>query len=224
MEVIGAMNKKKINWIKVVIAIILLILIIGLIVFFIIRNNTKNGNNPTNIILNNVHVFTDKTNSISLDVPPKYNLSEFNSDTDRVLELKSPDDLYVLVSYESLFTGEDKIVDFIYNDRELYLTYYEGVSNISEITEETVNNIKTYSYKFNYVKSNKNYTLETIWVTNDYGYYIIDINYLSAGENEIDKFRNIRSDVLNGFEFIKSEDVTTDEEVPDEASDSSIEN
>ena len=206
MEPIGGIKEKKINWVKVIIAVIILLAIIGALVYFlVIKNLMTTESTIPEILKSGKHVFIDNTNSICLDVPPKYNLYEFDSNTGHVLELKSTDDLCVLVTYESLFTSEDKIIDFISKDRDLYLTNYNEPSNVSEIQEGTIkDNTKIYFYSFDYIKSRKTYTLETIWITNDYGYYIIDINYLKPSEKEINKYESLHSDILGGFSFVDS--------------------
>ena len=213
MNTIGGMEKKQINWVKVIIAIAIVIILIGILIYFIFfRNISGNNSIISNLPLTGNQLFNDKTNSISLDIPRKYNLSEFDSNTNHVLELKSPSDLRVLVSYESAYIGEDdsKIINFISSDRDIYLKNYENTTNVSDIKQDIVKDKKIYFYTFDYTNSNKSYTLETIWITNDYGYYIIDINHLKVDDENNDTYKTIHSDVLNGFDFIKKDNNVTD--------------
>lgn len=185
--------RKTINWKKIIIAIIIFIILLCIGLYFFLRG--KKLAEPI-INVSDTTLFVDNTNSISLNIPKKYNLSLVSSDDKHVLTLKSPENLYILISNESDFEGFD-IYDIITKDRDSYIQKYENVSNISDIKQ----NSNYYSYSFDYNNSGRTYTLETIWLKTSNGYSIIDINY----QKDIEKYNNITHDVLSSIKFIENE-------------------
>ena len=195
--------RKKINWKKVVIALIIFIIVISIALFFLLREN--NVEVPL-IPVSSTTYFVDITNSISFSMPKKYGLSLSSSDPNRILELSSSD-LFIFVSFEGIFGGGASMSELILKDRDNYLKNYENVSNVSDLYEETFNDIKTYYYSFNYDNAGDNYVLETIWVEGNNGYYIIDVTYKTEKQ---DKFVNLHSDLLNSIAFIENEEATNE--------------
>ena len=197
--------KKTLNWKKIIIVIVIVVLAI-------LRNeNTgENQEEPSKNILNisTTSTFIDQTNHLELELPKKYNLKQVTSDSDNyVLELRAPNALGIFVSFEGFFSGTP-ITDLILKDREYYLSNYENTSNESDVFEDTINNIKVYYYSFDYTNSEKNYILETVWVESDIGYFIMDITYLT---DDLDKYSNLRTDIINSITFLKNENIEAED-------------
>jgi len=176
-----------ISGIAIVVIILLVILIINL-------------NNPSSPLLNlsSNSTFVDKTNTISITLPKKYNLNTENISANHILELSSGDNLFIAVSVEGAYLGNSTI-DAIKRDKDSFLQNYSNTSNVSDVKEETVNGLKTYTYSFNYRNELKDYTLETIWVEGDRGLFIIDLSYLTE---KAELYTELHSDILNKLVFI----------------------
>ncbi len=185
--------RKTVNWKKIIGALIIFIIVLCICLYFFLRN--EGIANPV-INISDTTLFIDTTNSISLNIPKKYNLSLASSDDKHILTLRSPENLYVLVSHEDGFEGFD-IYDIITKDRDSYIQKYENVSNVSDINQ----NLNYYSYSFDYINSDRAYTLKTIWLKAPTGYYLIDINY----QKDIEEYNDITFDILNSIKFIENE-------------------
>lgn len=192
--------KKKINWTKVVIVLIIFIILIGVGLFFLLK---EDYDSVPLLPVSTTTYFVDRTNSIGFTLPKKYNLSLSTTDPNRVLEISSSD-LFIFVSFEGIFGGGDSMSELILKDRDNYIRAYENASNVSDLKEEVVNDIKMYYYTFNYDNSGVNYVLETLWVEGKEGYYIIDTTYKTEKQ---EKFISLHEDLINSISFVDPEEV-----------------
>ena len=192
--------KKKINWTKVVIALIIFIILIGVGLFFLLK---ENYDSVPLLPVSTTTYFVDRTNSIGFTLPKKYGLSLSTTDPNRVLEISSSD-LFIFVSFEGIFGGGDSMSDLILKDRDNYIKAYENATNVSDLKEEVVNDIKMYYYTFNYDNSGVNYVLETLWVEGKEGYYIIDTTYKTEKQ---ERFTSLHEDLVNSISFVEPEEI-----------------
>ena len=192
--------KKRINWTKVVIALIIFIILIGVGLFFLLK---ENYDSVPLLPVSTTTYFVDRTNSIGFTLPKKYGLSLSTTDPNRVLEISSSD-LFIFVSFEGIFGGGDSMSDLILKDRDNYIKAYENATNVSDLKEEVVNDIKMYYYTFNYDNSGVNYVLETLWVEGKEGYYIIDTTYKTEKQ---ERFTSLHEDLVNSISFVEPEEI-----------------
>lgn len=186
---------KELNIKKVLIFIIILVLAILLISFIFIFNNSKNkidNKNPNSVFISN-------NNSISLELSKNYSFSKVNSVQDYILELRSPNNINIFVSEKNLIENKsfNEVVDV---DKKAYIENFSRYSNLSEISELTVNNFPAYSYSFHYLDNKKiAYYLQIIWIKTDNKYYIFDIEFPL---NSLDSNYTIISDTISKFKLI----------------------
>lgn len=186
---------KELNMKKVLILIIILVLTIFLISFIFIFKNNKNkidNKNPNS-------TFISKNNSLSLELPKHYNFSKVDSIQDYILELRSPNNINIFVSEKNLI--ENKSFNEVVNaDKKAYIESFNRYSNLSEISELTVNNFPAYSYSFHYLDNKKvAYYLQIIWIKTDNKYYIFDIEFPL---NSLDSNHTIMNDIISKFKII----------------------
>jgi uncharacterized protein YpmB len=188
------LNKKKIAiFITVIIIVLLLIL-------FIIEHYNENFKKFEESSALSV-TFIDKNNELSIELSKKYNLSLTNiQESNHVLDLSSPDELYISISKEDLISNRS-LADVVESDKKVFTQNFSNVSNTSEISEVTTNNMQSCTYNFNYTnsESNKTYYLQTLWIQTESNYYIIDVSFI---QNDSQNYNNILNDIVSNFKIM----------------------
>ena len=192
-EIISFHKKLNIKKLIICISIILLILVFFInLIFFSNKETVQTIINPNTI-------FMDTQNSMSIELSKNYNLSLHNSNTDYILEAKSPYDLQIFISHTNLLK-EHQFKEIVYADKQVFCLNFENVSDISEILEKTINDKKIFTYNFKYIDStnSQQYYIEIIWIKTELGYYIVDIKYpVSNSAN----YTNLSTELLNSFQL-----------------------
>lgn len=179
--------------------IFVVFLILSLIVFISLAYY-KISQSTNTILHSTTHtIFADRTSSISIELAQSYELSLFNSNSNYILETKSPNNLKILISHiDSL--NNFSFDNIIKNDQINYLKKFTNTSNISEIIESTQNEKKSYSYSFDYIDENlsQEFFLQVIWINTELGYYIIDIQY---PKSDSANYTNLSNEILSSFKI-----------------------
>lgn len=189
----GEINVKKV---LIVIAIIIAIIFMSFIFF-----KPKTNNNTPQILDNKkgTSIFVSADNAVSIEFSKKYEFSEYTPVQDYILELRSPNSTNIFVSHKDFI--ENKTLENIASgDRNSYIKKFKSYSNLSDISELTLNgNSKAYSYSFHYLNNKMPYYLQIFWIETENGYYTIDIEFpLDSLQSNLD----IINDLITTFKTI----------------------
>lgn len=182
--------------------IIFFSLIVIFLIFIIVISRTLKNNSATTLenqlSSSSSTTFFDKENILGITLPKKYNLSLSPEDNnEHILNLKSDKNLNISITKTDLI--ENKTIEEICNlDKEHYITNFENVKNVSNLTESKVKEYPAYTYTFNYSVSDVEIFFQTIWIKCENNYYILDVSF---PQNDFEQFTNLINEILNSFEI-----------------------
>ena len=184
MDMITVKNKL-LNRNFILLVIVIMLIVIAGILFFVLR--TKNETPETLLS------FESSDSSFSISVPSFFNFSKIE-DEDYTLVLKS--DLTGSTIYFSQ-TSANNIRDFnkfIEADKNNFISKFSNISQVSDITESTLQNLPTYNYHFNF---NENRYVEVYWILKDSTFYIIDF-YINTEKENLSSYID---EIINSLKF-----------------------
>ena len=188
--------KKYLNIKKIIIATIFIIIL--LIILTTVISKHKKVQEELKIEEQNPNtVFYDIDKNISIELSKGYGLSQYESEQNYLIELRSKDNLDIFISSENNI--ENKSLDTIVKaDRLAYTQKFSSFSNLSDIKELSVNNNLAYTYSFHYLDSNLNqaYYIQIVWLQVNDIYYIFDIEFPL---DDLAIYTNIITDTLANF-------------------------
>ncbi len=193
-------SHKQLNIKKIAIAVFIILFLI--ILFFdlfsnlfkekptTIQEKTQEAQNPNTIFYNN-----DKT--ISIELSKQYELSQYTSSNDYLLELRSPNNLDIFISKIDLVDGKT-LKEVASADSNSYIENFKTYSNLSSLSEFDFNNNTAYTYSFHYLdSSNKTpFYLQIVWLQTENCYYIFDVEF--PVEN-MANYTKIVNEILTSF-------------------------
>ena len=189
---------KQLN-IKKVLFVLIIVTFLIIIILEVTKNTNKSVSENKIIADNNPNsIFYDKNKSISIELSKKYELKQYDSNSNYLIELRSPDNVNIFVSQKSLINNRN-LIDITSADKEVYLKEFKNYSNISDIIQTTAtNNFPVCTYSFNYLqnKTRTAYYLQVIWIQTSSCYYIIDIEFPTE---HLPIYSNIVSETLSAF-------------------------
>lgn len=188
------LNIKKVIFVAIV-ALFLLVILIELITTPIKKKKQQaiEDSNPNS-------TFTDNNSSLSITIPKKYELSQYIPKQNYLIEVRSPKNLNIFISNRDI-VDDRNLVDIVSADRRSYLEEFNKYSNLSDITEISVNgNLPAYTYSFHYLdsKMKQSFYLQIIWIQSEKGYYIIDVEFPL---DDISSYANIITDITSSFKI-----------------------
>ena len=188
------LNIKKVIFVAIV-ALFLLVILIELITTPIKKKKLQaiEDSNPNS-------TFTDNNSLISITIPKKYELSQYTPSQNYLIEVRSPNNLNIFVSNKEIVDNRN-LVDIVSADKRSYLEEFNKYSNLSDITEISVNGgLQAYTYSFHYLdnKMKKSFYLQIIWIQTETGYYIIDVEFPL---DDISSYANIITDITSSFKI-----------------------
>lgn len=188
--------KKYLNFKKIIIATIFIIILLIILTTTIFKH--KKIQKEIKIEEQNPNtVFYDIDKNISIELSKGYGLSQYESEQNYLIELRSKDNLDIFISSENNI--ENKSLDTIVKaDRLAYTQKFSSFSNLSDIKELSVNNNLAYTYSFHYLDSNLNqaYYIQIVWLQVNNIYYIFDIEFPL---DDLAIYTNIITDTLANF-------------------------
>lgn len=182
--------RKKLNIKKIALAIILILFFAVMTTDLISGMLNKKENN--NIETQNPNtIFYDSNNIISVELSKQYELSQYKSSGDYLIELRNPNELNIFISNRDLIENRT-LSSVISSDLRSYIEEYTSYSNLSDITEFTIKDKIAYTYSFHYLdsKTNTPFYLQVVWLETENGYYIFDIEFPLANLNNYTKIVN----------------------------------
>jgi len=188
---------RKLNLKKVIIISVILVVLIFCLIFFIVTKISGNQKNSNNEIKENSTVFYSKDNSISVELSNNLSLENYSSNSNYLLELRSPNDLNIFIEKESILPNRS-LFEVIEADKLAFLDNFDKHSNLSDIKELSVNNNLAYTYSFHYLDENLKsaFYLQVIWLQLEDAYYVFDIEFPL---DDLSFNTNISSSILSTF-------------------------
>jgi uncharacterized protein YpmB len=187
------LNKKKIAMLIIIIILILLLIV------FSIERHIENKKKFDEANASSV-TFFDKNNELSIELSKKYDLSLVNlQENNYVLELSSPNKLYICVSKEDLISNHN-LSNIVESDKSIFTEKFSNVSDISDISETTINDLQSYTYGFNYIDSETSnpFYLQTLWIQTESNYYIVDVSFI---QNDSQDYNNVFNDIISNLKI-----------------------
>ena len=154
------LNKRNI----ILIVILLIMIIVAISLFFILNKIKKDKLKPIS--------FSSSDSYISLSAPSEYEFSVIEDDS-YLLLLKSQTTGSSIYVSETSATNVRDISKFIEYDKNDYISKFPNISQVSDITELTVQGLPTYNYNFHY---KENMYVDVYWILKDSKFIIIDFN------------------------------------------------
>ena len=218
---------KRLNLKKVIIAIVIVIILIWVAILMLLdkQDNTKDNNdtvisNSTNEVIaedkiipskestnsSNV-IFEDINKTISVELKKSYNLESYAPKDNRLLVLKSSDNLSLYISKSDLIPNRD-LLSIVTADKSSFVEKVGPYSNLTEITELKVGSLQAFTYGLHYLEttSNSAYLLQIpnrmnevgsiVEVEAPDGYYMFDVEY-PLDDNIY--YQNVLTETLSTF-------------------------
>lgn len=187
---------KELNLKKILIVVAILLIIIFLIIFVPKKGNEIKEKQIENAKPNST--FTSSNNSVNIELSKKYDFSEYTPTQNYILELRSSNKTNIFVSKKDLYENKS-LENVVSADKNSYIGKFKSYSNLSNISELTVNGFPAYTYSFHYLNKKTAYYLQIIWVQTENGYYVIDIEFPldSLNNNHV-----IITDLVNNFKIL----------------------
>lgn len=179
------MKKTKISlWLLITIPIVVLI-IITITLLFLFKPKENLVISPT--------TFTSSDASISITVPNEFNFTQIEDDS-YILYLNSEtSSTSIHISTTSTFNIRD-IMKFISSDKDIFLSNFSSINNVSDIIQSEIQGLTCYNYHFNY---QENKYVDVYWILNNSNFYVIDFNTNTQNQD----FTPHISEVLNSLKF-----------------------
>lgn len=175
-------NSKRI---VILISIIVILLIVAAILFFTLRKKEQQYFAPVN--------FTSKDSSVSLSVSNQFSFSEIE-DESLVLTLKSSSTGSGIYISKTDTTNIKDFMKYIEADKNAFIASFPDISNLSDVSELTIQGLTSYTYHFNYRTNNY---VEVYWILKDSSLYVIDFD-VHQSQND---FSPHITEVLDSLKF-----------------------
>ena len=179
--------EKKLNIKKVIICVsVALFLLIIIIVAIKAKKPTNNTN--TSLLTNSTteqpttnnhnYIYQDENKTISVELKKAYKLQYAPLENERILVLKSEDNLSLYISRMDL-VQDHELLEIVAHDQQYYIEKVGKHSNVTEIRELQVGSLRAYTYGLHYLDESTNtaYLLQVVWLESPEGYYIFDVDY-----------------------------------------------
>lgn len=197
-------SHKKLNIKKVALAIVLFLFLIT-IIFDLFSNLLKKENNNTVTIekkdaTSPNSIFYDSENKISIELSKQYELNQYQSTNDYLIELRSPNNLDIFISKKDLVENHT-LSEVVSADSNSYIENFNSYSNLSDVSEFIINDKIAYTYSFHYLDkySKTPFYLQVVWLETSSCYYIFDIEFPL---DNIENYTKILNETLTSFKEI----------------------
>jgi hypothetical protein len=167
------LNKKKL---AIVIAGIVFFLL--LIIIIIVNSiNHKSVEASLGEEIGDNRVFYDENRSISVETSKDYELKQYFTYTNYLLELRSSNDLNIFVS--KIDDNGKTLETLARADRTTYIKEFKSISNLADLKTLTINENEAATYSFHYLDSNQNkaFYLQVVFMKVNDNIYIFDFDF-----------------------------------------------
>ena len=183
-------NKKKIIIISSIIITVIL-LIIGIKIFTNSKKPTTGKNEG------NFKIFYSSDNTAKVSIPKNYNLRQYSTYTNYILELRNEDGLNVFVS--KLDNIENNSLEKIAkSDKNTYIKEFSAISNLSDLKEISINGNTAETYSFHYLDSNQRiaFYLQIVFMQIENDIYVFDFDFPL---DNLNSYSNFITEFLSNF-------------------------
>lgn len=153
-------NKRNI----ILFAIVIILIIIALIMFFILKNREKEKLMPVE--------FSSNDSSISISVANEYEFSTVSDDSYKLV-LKSAVTGSAIYFSEVSNTNVRDTLKLVEADKNDYISKFSNISQVSDVSETTINGSTAYTYNFHYKDT---MLVDVYWIVKDSKFIVIDFN------------------------------------------------
>lgn len=208
---------KRLNFKKVIIAILIIIALIWAAILILLDKQNDQKEKPQEVISNSTNeviaedtiipskessnssniIYEDINKTISIELKKSYNLESYVPRDNRLLVLKSTDNLSVYISKSDLVPNRD-LLSIVNADKSSFVEKVGPYSNLTEITELRVGSLQAFTYGLHYLEttSNSAYLLQIVWLEAPDGYYMFDVEYPL---NDNIYYQNVLTEILSTF-------------------------
>lgn len=188
--------RKELNIKKIIIAFIIIMFFIVIITELVV-GLIKSKNQEVSEAQNPNSIFYDTNNTISIELSKQYQLSQYNSSENYLIELRSPSELNIFISFKDSIENHS-LSEVASGDLHSYIENFNGYSNLSDLKEFKAGEKTAYTYSFHYLDAGTKipFYLQVIWLQAENGYYIFDIEFPLESLNN---YTNIINETINSF-------------------------
>lgn len=171
---------------KFIVGFVVIILIVASIILFLVFGDFGKRNNT-------ITTFTSSDSTFSLSIYDSLGFSE-HKDNDYILELKS-DKSNAGIYVSKISTNNIRNIQrYIEADKNYYISKFSNISQVSEISEYTLQSLPVYNYHFNYKES---MYVDVYWILKDSDFYVIDFSIDKGTEDLTYRI----GEILNSLKF-----------------------
>ncbi len=172
---------------KFLIIFLIIAVIIFLIIFFSFKKEKKQDYHVEDT------VFNSSDSSLSLTLPGEFKFEE-KKDDNFLLAVESPStEAGVYISSIPASSIRD-VSKFIEDEKDDFISHFNNTSNVSNISQLTIQGFSSSNYHFNY---GDNGYVDVYWILKDSIYYVIDFRV----NKELNDFSTHINDVLTSLKF-----------------------
>lgn len=171
---------------KFIIGFVVIVLVIASIILFFVFGNFEKTNDT-------MTTFTSSDSALSLSIHDSLEFSE-QQDNDYVLELKSDKSNAGIYVSKVSTNNIRNIQKYIEADKNYYISKFSNISQVSEISEYTLQSLPVYNYHFNYKES---MYVDVYWILKDSDFYVIDFSI----DKSTDDLTYRIGEILNSLKF-----------------------
>lgn len=153
-------NKRNI----ILFAIVIVLIIVALVMFFILQNREKEKLRPVE--------FSSDDGSISVSVPNEFEFATVSDESYKLL-LKSAVSGSSIYFSEVSNTNVRDILKFVEYDKNDYISKFSNISQVSDVSEISVQGLTAYNYNFHYKDS---MFVDVYWIVKDSKFVVVDFN------------------------------------------------
>ena len=187
MNMINLKNKVFTRKNLILFSIIFILIMIVLTLFFLLKHPDIQA--PAGSA-----TYSSNDSSVTITVPNNYEFSVVEDDS-YILGLRSSKiSSNIFVSVNSATNIRD-IKSFVDGDKNDYISKFPNISNVSDISETTINGLTAYNYSFNY---KTNMFVDVYWILKDEKIYVIDFNINTDNED----FYSHRKEILDKLKIV----------------------
>lgn len=179
------LNKKFLNKKNIILIIVILILALVASVLFFLLKIEKSNNSATTASFS--------SSNLTISVPTNYKFSKVDKDSYDLVLKSDTSGSTIYFSQTSANTIRDK-VKFVEYDKNDYISKFSNISEVSEVTQKTINGLEAYNYHFKYKET---MYIDVYWILKDSTFYIVDFN-INTSANDLTPYVE---EILNSLEL-----------------------
>jgi hypothetical protein len=202
MNVMNALIKyPNLNKKKVAIAIASIVIFLLLIIIIVV-NCVNHKDKETNLgeEIGDNRIFYDENRIVSVETSKDYELKQYYTYTNYLLELRNSNDLNIFVSKIDNDNGKS-LEALARADKTTYIKEFKSISNLADIKTLTINENEAATYSFHYLDSNQNkaFYLQVVFMNINNNIYVFDFDFPL---DDLTLYSNFITNFLSAFKVL----------------------